>query len=112
VPISFSNPPVPKEHTAMAALSAAQTELEAVRDRIGEAAYEAIRAGLAEAEALRSAPGRDATATTRARSHEEFRRQPHLDEAQAAPAAARAPRREQQPEPPRRMVTGAMTLGH
>jgi len=92
----------------MAALSAAQTELEAVRDRIGEAAYETIRAGLAEAEALRSAPGRDATATTRARGHEEFRRQPHL----AAPAAAPAPRREPKPEPPRRMVTGAMTLGH
>jgi hypothetical protein len=96
----------------MAAITAAQTELEAVRDRIGEAAYEAIRAGLAEAEGLRSAPGRDATATTRARSHEEFRRQPHLDEAHAAPATTPAPRREPQPEAPQRMVTGAMTLGH
>jgi hypothetical protein len=112
MPISSCELAVPKERTAMAAITAAQTELEAVRDRIGEAAYEAIRAGLAEAEALRSAPGRDATATTRARSHEEFRRQPHLDETQAAKAAAPAPRREPQPEPPRRMVTGAMTLGH
>ncbi len=96
----------------MAAISAAQTELEAVRDRIGEAAYATIGAGLAEAEALRSAPGRDATATARARSHEEFRRQPHLAETSAAPAAAPAARREPQPEAPRRMVTGAMTLGH
>lgn len=96
----------------MSAVTAAQTELEAVRDRIGEAAYETIRAGLAEAAGLRSAPGRDATATTRARGHEQFRRQPHLDETPAAPATAPAPRRDPQPEPPRRMVTGAMTLGH
>jgi len=96
----------------MAVITAAQTELEAVRDRIGEAAYEAIRAGLAASEALRSAPGRDATATTRARSRDEFRRQPHLDETQPSPGAAPARRREHQPQPPRRMVTGAMTLGH
>jgi hypothetical protein len=96
----------------MVTISQAQTELEAVRDQIGETAYETIRAGLAEAAALRSAPGRDATATTRARSHEEFRRQPHLEAAQAAPAAEPAPRQEPQAETPRRVVTGAMTLGH
>lgn len=73
----------------MTALSIARTELDAVRDRIGDEAFHAISAGLDMAEELRSSPGRDATAALRARVGEEFRRQPHLAAADAAEAAGR-----------------------
>jgi hypothetical protein len=62
----------------MTAVSTARTELDAVRDRIGDAAYRAISAGLDQADDLRSHPGREATAPARARVGGEFRRQPHL----------------------------------
>jgi hypothetical protein len=62
----------------MTAVSIARTELDAVRDQIGEAAYQAISAGLESAEDLRNAPMREASAAVRARVGEEFRRQPHL----------------------------------
>jgi hypothetical protein len=75
----------------MTAVTIARTELDAVRDRIGDAAYHAISAGLDMAEDLRSAPGRDATATVRARVGEEFRRQPHLTGADAAGSAQPTP---------------------
>jgi hypothetical protein len=73
----------------MTAVSIARTELDAVRDRIGDAAYQAISAGLDMAEDLRTAPGRDATAALRARVGDEFRRQPHLAAADSAEAAGR-----------------------
>jgi hypothetical protein len=62
----------------MTALSIARTELEAVRDQIGDASYRAISAGLEMAEDLHSAPMREASAAVRARIGAEFRRQPHL----------------------------------
>jgi hypothetical protein len=71
----------------MTAVSIARTELDAVRDRIGDAAYQAISAGLDVAEDLRSTPGRDATASARARVGGEFRRQPHLTGADAVDTA-------------------------
>ncbi|HEY2789501.1 MAG TPA: hypothetical protein VGI72_08590 [Gaiellales bacterium] len=62
----------------MTAVSIARTELDAVRDKIGDAAFQAISAGLDMAEDLRSTPAREASAAVRARVGAEFRRQPHL----------------------------------
>jgi hypothetical protein len=76
----------------MSAVTTARTELDAVRARIGEGAYRAIRAGLDAAQDLRSAPGRDATAATRARGGGELRRQPHLAQDAARTNAAPATR--------------------
>lgn len=62
----------------MTAVSIARTELDAVRDQIGDASYRAISAGLEVAEDLHSTPMREASAALRARVGAEFRRQPHL----------------------------------
>jgi hypothetical protein len=82
----------------MTAVSIARTELDAVREKIGDAAYLAISAGLDIAEELRNAPTREASAAVRARVGEEFRRQPHLalvpadaGRAQPAPRTSAAP---------------------
>ena len=65
----------------MSPTRSAKNHLEAVRDRIPTEAYDAIAGALALAEQLqlRTLPGRESTASERARGGEGFRRQPHLE---------------------------------
>jgi hypothetical protein len=85
--------------TALAALDEAKQQLSTSQ-------YEAIRAGLMIAEDLRTAPGREATASELARSAGGFRRQPHLENVGALPAErperAAAPAAETTPARPQK----------